>query len=658
MSERLRISLCYGVFLALAGVLAARLGYLQIGRAAAARERAEHQQIKLEHLPAQRGTLLDRDGCVLACDRQVLEVRADLAVRLEKAAASQVPPDKIVRWIDEIVRALAADPELSERERLALRDKGRSKLLARALACEPNPKREPVVRVGAREYVVRHLDFLVASDVAATATIDALRALQRRDDSPLRFSFTRRFARSYPERETTIGPVGFVSDQDLDARGLPRVQRGIEAIFALSAGDSGLRTLFRDPRRSTYWTPYWDLPDDPRVVHTTLDLSLQKAAQQLLDDAAAGVAAKYETEPDWGALMLVEIESGDVLAMVSFQRGVAARAARFSPTQSVYQPGSVVKPLVFALALERGVVAQTDTFDCTPTVGKDRAYVAGSKARTISDVHPNHERLAPHEILVRSSNIGAYQVGMRLGKQGLEEYLEFAGFGRKTELHLPHELKGKRPHKLTALRDREFSPWTGPSICIGYELDTTPAQLTRAFLTLLSGRPRELRFVRAIDDRDGRHIEIAPGDAGSRRYLSEDTVRWIRTALGDVVSDEPHSTGNELFRQLRQLGVERGVIGGKTGTSERAGSSGKMIRSATFAGFAPVDAPRYLAVCVLQKEGAAKFYGGLYAAPAAGRLLLRALAEELERRHVADPQVSADSDDRDGQIPGADQGGR
>jgi hypothetical protein len=73
---------------------------------------------------------------------------------------------------------------------------------------------------------------------------------------------------------------------------------------------------------------------------------------------------------------------------------------------------------------------------------------------------------------------------------------------------------------------------------------------------------------------------------------------------------------------LDELGVAPGVIAGKTGTSVNKAT---QVRTASFAGFAPVAAPRYLAFCVLQKDRAEGFYGGRYAAPAATRLLLHAL---------------------------------
>ena len=101
-----------------------------------------------------------------------------------------------------------------------------------------------------------------------------------------------------------------------------------------------------------------------------------------------------------------------------------------------------------------------------------------------------------------------------------------------------------------------------------------------------------------------------------------------------IVAGAEGSTAGPLTRMLDQRGIPRGILGGKTGTSEydakvrdaAGGLREVTIRTSSFVGFAPAVAPRYLVVCVLQKEGAAAFYGGRYAAPAAGRLLLTALS--------------------------------
>ena len=116
--------------------------------------------------------------------------------------------------------------------------------------------------------------------------------------------------------------------------------------------------------------------------------------------------------------------------------------------------------------------------------------------------------------------------------------------------------------------------------------------------------------------------------------------------MRDVLTDAQESTGRHVVAAFRKEGVElQGLLGGKTGTAKsRTTIKGKgtvEVRNASFVGFAPAEAPRYLVVCVLQRDDSARFYGGSYAAPPAVRLLLEALRLEERRRLGQGPQVSA-----------------
>jgi cell division protein FtsI/penicillin-binding protein 2 len=252
--------------------------------------------------------------------------------------------------------------------------------------------------------------------------------------------------------------------------------------------------------------------------------------------------------------------------------------------------------------------------------------------------------LTPRQILVESSNVGAVQVGLRLGREGFAEYLDTYRFGQRTALGIPGESTGSLAFEdlegMMGMAQRTFWVYTAPSLSFGYETNVTPVQLLRAYLTLLSGRPRELRMYRRTAV-GGRITDVPPPQTGER-FLSEDHLELLRDALRGVVSDEPNATGRWLFEQLEEAGQP--MVAGKTGTSQRQAADG-WIRTASFAGFAPVEKPRYLAVCVLQKPGAAAFWGGRYAAPAAGRLLLRALSQSLLQR-PADSRVSANPPER------------
>lgn len=643
-SERLRILLGFASLGVVGLMLVGRLAVLQGSRSTQALRRVARQSERLEEQPAPRGTIVDREGRLLAYDRPVVEVRAEL--RFEGSQQATTPPAAAVADVS-VALAAALEPaqETSRRrqqERLAARiehsraDDQRSQQLSEARPGRPARYRHTV-------------DFMVSPGLEAANVIARLRQVdtQRKD---LDLHFLQRHERTYPDHDVTVGAVGFVGDQRLPNGDNASVYRGMEAFAGLQPGFGGWRKFFQDARARPYWSPQRQRPAPANVLQCTLDLELQRAAHAELQAAVDAVQAKYGSPPNWATLCLVDIASGDLLAAASFRAGVPAKVAAFAPAQYLYPPGSVVKPLVFSLALERGALDwDRAQIDCTPTAGN--AWRVPGSGRKIHDEHPCGV-LNPHDVIVRSSNIGAAQVGLMLGREGLAEYLVRYAWGKATATGLHDELDGYMAHTcrdgLRSLPERTFLGYTAPSLSIGYDYNITPLQLTRAYLTLLSGRQRELRlFSRVVVE--GQVQELPPTDLGSQRFLSELTVARLRGAMADVVSDAENATGRPLFDVLQKLGIGSGAIGGKTGTSEYQEARGAgatrrnvTVRSASFVGFAPVEQPRYLTVCVLQKDHAAAFWGGHYAAPAAGRLLLRALAPVETSPTVQGRQVSTD----------------
>ena len=149
--------------------------------------------------------------------------------------------------------------------------------------------------------------------------------------------------------------------------------------------------------------------------------------------------------------------------------------------------------------------------------------------------------------------------------------------------------------------------------------------------------------MRAIEYDGQRHeVPVAHGP----REFDPAVVEAVTAALGGVVTDGEGATGRHVVAAFRKEGIELpGLLAGKTGTAKSLstvpGRGSVEVRNASFVGFVPAAAPRYLAVCVLQKDDSARFYGGSYAAPPAARLLLEALRLEQRRRPDPGPQVSA-----------------
>lgn len=639
--------LCFGLFGVVLLVLFGRLAWLQGFRAVDNRRSVDRAQTLRDPLPTARGTILDRHGRPLAYDRPVMVVRGEFQARVPKGIR-RIP----LEVLDLLATRLAAHVSAG-REDGPARAELRRALLNRMHRA---PHRLLPSNHKTRDFL--QVDFLVAGALDAHDAVRRLRAeverwrTDRSLPGRLHLRFIDELSRTYPDREFTLGPIGnfFIAAQKKVRRGkrvdLQSIEgfTGLEACRGLwpcdAAGQADFCEIeFKDSRRRRYWTGIGKRPESPSALATSIDLDLQKLAHAELRSAAAAVEAHYRSSYQWGTMVLVDVASGGILAMASHypgRKGAAPNAA----VESSFEPGSVVKPLVIALALENGKVSPDEQIDCTPTRPGRGRPVSGFPERVIYDDHACGP-LDIHGILINSSNIGAVSVGTRLGRTGLKDYLVRYGFCTRTRLGLPGEVPGARPGGIAGidkLSETQLGRYTAPSLSFGYELNVTAAQLARAYLSMLSGVRRELHLVRTIS-RAGKSVEwVEPRGA---RFLSDHTVARIRAAMVDVVSDKAEqATGRHLFTMLRKLGYDYGLIGGKTGTADSP-IGGVRHKTAAFVGFAPADRPRYLVVCVLRKLAAARFYGGSYAAQPAGRLLLGALALEKADRSVRDEVVSA-----------------
>lgn len=652
-SERIRVRCAFGLLGAVPVFLAGWLGWLQVAQAGEiARDglaplrlvpaTADRQGRRTEAVPAPRGTIVDRHGAVLALDCETYEVRADIAV----PPAVRKDVVKYRSWLADLVDALSLalvdDPELANRDDARARHLAR---IAKSVQREFRTAQLPASGAVPKDFPGRG-ELLVATDVDALSVVQALRRVgaERRFDT-VTLHFLRSFERAYPERDLTHGIVGHIDTRWVKTEaGAPELVTtgvcGLESLAALVPGEGTARKFLEDGRgRPFFLAPLAEAPA-PKVVHSTLDIDLQRiAVRELAAQAEAAAPEGKGTLPKWGAMVLVEIETGDVLAAASWHRDVKnPQAASFTPYQSLCEPGSIVKPLVLAYAYEAGVLDWNHVFDCAPGSADYRERIAGlGRAKAVRDDHECHE-LTPHGILVNSSNIGAAYVGLMLEREQWRDYLAFYGLSQPLRLNLPH-LSPAGPNKNSfakGVTKRSFQANSAISFSFGYELQVTTMHIARAYLRLFRGRAAELRVCRGVEI-DGDFV-AAPVARDTGPRLRQEVVDAVREAMVDVVSNDPHATGSTMHgRMLKELGIDlHGVIGGKTGTAASnigiVGRGTVEVRNASFAGFMPVEAPRWLAVCVLQKDDSAKFYGGSYAAPPVVRLLLQ--CQQLEQRRL------------------------
>jgi len=397
--------------------------------------------------------------------------------------------------------------------------------------------------------------------------------------------FVDEYRRVYPQKKTASHILGGVG---IDEQALGGIETSLDSEIK---GRGGKLKVLIDARKKIFQFKYLEQPVTGKDIHLSIDTALQFFVERELASAVAAYRAAG------GAVVVMDSRNGQVLAMASNPdyfpeniQGTPLPVLKNKAISFLYDPGSTFKIVLAASALENQVCGRQEMFDC-------HNGVFAIRDRQITDVHP-YARLSFDDIIIHSSNIGAAQIGMRLGGERYFQTIEKFGFGRRTGILLPAEENGilNPPQQ-----------WSGVSLAFlsfGYEIAVTPLQMAVAFNVLASGglrvRPEILRS-------DG-------ASAGGTRVLSVANDLRLADILTAVVS---RGTG----KKAEIAGLE---IAGKTGTARKV-EAGKYVGSyvSSFGGFFPAQDPQ-VTVFVIIDEPLGLYYGGDVAAP-----LFKAIAEKI-----------------------------
>lgn len=354
------------------------------------------------------------------------------------------------------------------------------------------------------------------------------------------------------------------------------------------------------------------------VLQLTVDADLQIIMDEELEAGRVSANAKA------AMAVMVDSETGEILALSqspnhNFNNPAtdSKSALRNLLVEAVFEPGSTMKPIVAAAAMDAGVVSPKELINC-----ENGRYPFST--HTIKDVHPSGV-IPFHDVVVRSSNIGMTKVGIRLGQERLYSYLRTFGFGQSSQLGLAGESSGIL---------RNVASWSRLDVAthsFGQGIAVTPLQIVRAVAAIANGGVLPQLSV-VIDER---------GVPKGRRIISEKAADAARQMMVGVVEDE-HGTGGNA----RIDGI---VVGGKTGTAQKASQSGRGYLPGTyvasFVGF--VDASsmgisRSITTMVIMDEPHAKsIYGGTLAAPVFKRIMERSLKFMATRNQLGVVQERA-----------------
>lgn len=538
---RLRIVL--GLMALMSGAIVWRIIDLQVVDRAFLQNQGDARSVRHVPIPAHRGLITDRNGEPLAVSTPVITLWAN-PKELAKAES---------RW-PELANALGQNP---------------AELIARL---RENKNREFI-------YLVRGLIPEQGQQVA-DLKIPGVYAVEE-------------FRRFYPAGEVTAHVVGFT---DVDDHG----REGVELAFdQWLAGVPGKRQVLKDRRgRMIKDVQVTQNAKPGKTLALSIDLRLQYLAHRELRNALLEFDAKA------GSLVMVDVKTGEVLAMVNHPTYNPNNRREFQPAAmrnramiDVFEPGSTVKPFVVAMGLNSGKYKPDTVMDTRPGY-----FQVGRK--TVRDVH-NYGVLDITGVIKKSSNVGVSKIALDIGGEQMYQTFQQVGLGQDTGLGFPGERVGNLPNF------RVWKPVETAVMSYGYGLSVTAVQLAHAY-TVLGNRGLSVPLSMT-------RLDQAP--QGSK-VLDAQVSQQVLQMLREVV-DGDGGTG----AKARVPGYQ---VGGKTGTAHKnkpgGGYEDKRYRS-VFAGIAPISNPRIVTVVIIDepKPKFGQYYGGVVAAPAFSKVMASAL---------------------------------
>lgn len=533
---RLRLVWC---LLALGLLLVAgRLVQLHLFERDFLRYQGDVRTLRVESIQAQRGMITDRHGEPLAISSLVATLWAN---------PRQLPDDS--RQLQALATALGESPAVFMRR---------------------------LQRFADREFM--YLRRQVTPDVAEAVMSLRVPGVYVQDE----------FRRYYPAGEVAAHLVGFTN---VDEQG----QEGLELAWEhwLQA-EPGRKRVLKDLKGRTVRNLAVLQPPRPgQTLTLSLDLRLQYVAYRELK----AVVDQHQAES--GSLILLDARTGEVLAMVNqpavnpnnrSQLDVSRLRNRALVDQ--VEPGSIIKPLSVAVALQSGQFKADQLVDTAPGVIR----LAG---QTIRDFR-NYGQLTPGGIIAHSSNVGVTRMILELPDDMLVNYYDALGFGRATGTGFPGEASGVLPGGFG------ISRITRATLSYGYGLSATLGQLAQAYMVLADhGRLHPLSLLKV-------------NEPDTRQVFDPAVVRDVLEMMEAVV--QPGGTGT-------RAAIQGYRVAGKTGTVHKLGSEGYQSGNyiATFAGIAPVSDPRLVAVIMIDSPRGQEYFGGEVAAPVFSRVVGHAL---------------------------------
>lgn len=390
----------------------------------------------------------------------------------------------------------------------------------------------------------------------------------------------REFRRFYPQGEAMAHVLGFTN---IDDRG----QEGLELAFDdWLRGKPGAKRVIRDGAGRIIENV--DLVKSAEPGHD-LTLTIDRRIQYLTYRELR--RALLETGASSGSAVVLDVDTGEVLAMANLPTYNPNLLGSGNPdthrnraVTDVVEPGSTMKPITIAAALQAGRVTPNTIVDTRPGSMPNGRY-------RINDTH-NYGVLTVTGVITKSSNVGAAKLALPLPNDYYYQFVKGFGYGSKPESGFPGESSG------VLMPPDRWSGTTKATMSYGYGLSATPLQIAMAYAAMANGgKLIAPTFVRGQRNEPRQALDPK---------ISAEVMRMMQTVT------EPGGTA----KAAAILGYH---VAGKTGTARKfsgtGGYSNKYI--SLFAGVVPVKRPRFAMTVVISEPDPSMrgYYGGSVSGP-------------------------------------------
>jgi cell division protein FtsI (penicillin-binding protein 3) len=526
-------------FVSFVVVLAGRALDMQVLHSAFFQQQGEARQLRNVTIPANRGDIVDRNGEPLAISTPVKSI-----------------------WLN---------PQEFSAEAASL------KKLAQLLSITPSNLKKKISTYKDREfmYLKRH----VSPELASRVLQLNIKGIALQDE----------YRRYYPAGEVAANVIGFA---DIDDNG----QEGIELAFDdWLKGEPGRKQVIRDRLGRAV--------DDVKRISSSepgkpIRLSVDKRLQYLTYRTLKAAVLKHNAVA--GSAVVLDVDSGEVLAIanlpsfnVNDRSQLRPGSTRNRAVTDVFEPGSTMKPLTVAAALESG--RWRDYYKVE--TGPGYMQVMGN---TIRDTH-NYGDLDVAGVIMKSSNVGISKIALSLDPEQQWSMYQKLGLGVDTGSGFPGEAAGRLS---TNALNNDFERAT---LAFGYGVSVTSLQLARAYAAIASGGYlKPVSFLNQENPPQG------------ERVMSAETAASIRKMMQQAVSQK--GTG-------KQAKVANYSVAGKTGTVHKftAGGYAEDRYLSIFSGMVPAENPKLVMVVMIDEPRNGEYFGGEVSAPVFSKVMAGAM---------------------------------